>query len=147
MDGGGGFRSLLRVVMVMGLIYTLLIVAFSLNWRAGSTGSWVRRSCTGHSSSRRPPCKVTDRLNPSLAPSTVGNVPVGLALIASVSSTAGDWLTRTAETVFTMPGTLQMSNNGMIYGARLWDRTRDFQIRDPRISANLEEYFQAVPLL
>ena len=35
-----------------------------------------------------------------------------------------------------------MSNNGMIYGARLWDRTRDFKIRDPRISANLEEYFK-----
>ena len=32
--GGGGFRSLLRVVMVMGLIYTLLVVAFSLDWRA-----------------------------------------------------------------------------------------------------------------
>ena len=28
-SGGGGFRSLLRVVMVMGLIYTLLVVAFS----------------------------------------------------------------------------------------------------------------------
>ncbi|MEO1474268.1 MAG: conjugal transfer protein TraG N-terminal domain-containing protein, partial [Pseudomonadota bacterium] len=65
-----------------------------------------------------------------------------MALIASVSSTAGDWLTRTAETVFVMPGSLQMSTNGMIYGARLWDRTRDFQIRDPRISANLEEYLK-----
>jgi conjugal transfer mating pair stabilization protein TraG len=26
--GGGGFRSLLRVVMVIGLIYSLLVVAF-----------------------------------------------------------------------------------------------------------------------
>ena len=32
--GGGGFRSLLRVVMVMGLIYSLLVVAFTLNFRA-----------------------------------------------------------------------------------------------------------------
>jgi conjugal transfer mating pair stabilization protein TraG len=63
-------------------------------------------------------------------------------MIASVSSTAGDWLTRTAETVFVMPGSLQMSSNGMIYGARLWDRTQDFRIRDPRISANLEEYMK-----
>lgn len=85
---------------------------------------------------------VTDRLNPSLAPATVANVPLGLAMIASVSSTAGDWLTRTAETVFVMPGSLQMSSNGMIYGARLWDRTQDFRIRDPRISANLEEYMK-----
>ena len=32
--GGGGYKSMIRVVMVMGLIYTLLIVAFSLDWRA-----------------------------------------------------------------------------------------------------------------
>jgi len=140
--GGGGFRSLLRVVMVMGLIYTLLVVAFSLNWRAwfiwflGATlmyGALIVPTMT---------VRVTDRLNPSLAPATVANVPLGLAMIASVSSTAGDWLTRTAETVFVMPGSLQMSSNGMIYGARLWDRTQDFRIRDPRISANLEEYMK-----
>lgn len=140
--GGGGFRSLIRVVMVMGLIYSLLVVAFSLNWRAwlnwflGATlmfGALIVPTTT---------VKVTDRLNPSLAPATVANVPVGLALVASVSSTAGDWLTRTAETVFVMPSSLQMSNNGIIYGARLWDRTRDFQIKDPRISANLDEYFR-----
>jgi len=32
--GGGGYRSMLRVVMVMGLIYSLLVVAFNLDWRA-----------------------------------------------------------------------------------------------------------------
>jgi conjugal transfer mating pair stabilization protein TraG len=32
--GGGGYRSLLRVVMVMGLAYSLCVVAFSLDWRA-----------------------------------------------------------------------------------------------------------------
>lgn len=138
--GGGGFRSLLRVVMVMGLIYTLLIVAFSLNWRAWF--NWFLGATLMYGALIVPTItvKVTDRLNPSLAPATVANVPLGLAMIASVSSTAGDWLTRTAETVFVMPNSLQMSNNGFIYGARLWDRTQDFRIRDPRISANLEEY-------
>jgi conjugal transfer mating pair stabilization protein TraG len=138
--GGGGFHSLLRVVMVMGLIYTLLIVAFSLNWRAWF--NWFLGATLMYGALIVPTMtvKVTDRLNPSLAPATVANVPLGLAMIASVSSTAGDWLTRTAETVFVMPNSLQMSNNGFIYGARLWDRTQDFRIRDPRISANLEEY-------
>ncbi len=140
--GGGGFRSLIRVVMVMGLIYTLLIVAFSLNWRAWF--NWFLGATLMYGALIVPTMsvRVTDRINPSLAPATVDNVPVGLAMIASVSSTAGDWLTRTAETVFVMPGSLQMSTNGMIYGARLWDRTQDFRIRDPRISANLEEYYK-----
>ena len=140
--GGGGFRSLIRVVMVMGLIYTLLVVAFSMNWRAWF--NWFLGATLMYGALIVPTMtvKVTDRINPSLAPATVANVPVGLAMIASVSSTAGDWLTRTAETVFVMPGSLQMSTNGMIYGARLWDRTQDFRIRDPRISANLEEYYK-----
>ena len=140
--GGGGFRSLLRVVMVMGLIYSLLVVAFSLNWRAWL--NWFLGATLMYGARIVPTTtvKITDRLNPGLAPATVANVPVGLALIASVSSRAGDWLTQTAETVFVMPGALQMSNNGMIYGARLWDRTREFKIRDPRISANLEEYYK-----
>jgi conjugal transfer mating pair stabilization protein TraG len=140
--GGGGFRSLLRVVMVMGLIYTLLVVAFSLDWRAWF--NWFLGATLMYGALIVPTMtvRVTDRLNPSLAPATVANVPLGLAMIASVSSTAGDWLTRTAETVFVMPGSLQMSSNGMIYGARLWDRTQDFRIRDPRISANLEEYMK-----
>lgn len=140
--GGGGFRALLRVVMVIGLIYTLLIVAFSLDWRAWF--NWFLGATLIYGVLVVPvtSVRITDRLNPSLAPATVANVPIGLAMIASVSSQAGDWLTRTAETVFVMPGALQMSTNGMIYGARLWDRTRDFHIRDPRISANLGEYFK-----
>ncbi|WP_066110866.1 MULTISPECIES: conjugal transfer protein TraG N-terminal domain-containing protein [unclassified Blastomonas] len=140
--GGGGFRSLLRVMMVMGLIYTLLVVAFSLKWRAWF--NWFLGATLMYGALIVPTMtvRVTDRLNPSLAPATVANVPLVLAMIASVSSTAGDWLTRTAETVFVMPGSLQMSSNGMIYGARLWDRTQDFRIRDPRISANLEEYMK-----
>ena len=140
--GGGGFRSLIRVVMVMGLIYSLLVVAFSLNWHAWL--NWFLGATLMYGALIVPTTtvKVTDRLNPGLAPATVANVPVGLALIASVSSRTGDWLTETAETVFVMPGSLQMSNNGMIYGARLWDRTREFKIRDPRISANLEEYYK-----
>ena len=32
--GSGGFKSLIRVVMVMGLIYALLITAMDLDWRA-----------------------------------------------------------------------------------------------------------------
>ena len=33
-SGGGGFRSMLQVVFVMGLAYSLFVVAFSMDWRA-----------------------------------------------------------------------------------------------------------------
>ena len=41
-SGGGGYRSLLRVVMVMGLIYSLLVVAF-----IARASFWPRKMRTG----------------------------------------------------------------------------------------------------
>lgn len=47
------------------------------------------------------------------------NVPVGLALFASVTSHAGDVLTRMFETVFSSPLDLQFSKNGLLFGNTL----------------------------
>ncbi|MDR6789227.1 conjugal transfer mating pair stabilization protein TraG [Sphingomonas sp. BE138] len=140
--GGGGYRSLLRVVMVLGLIYSLLCVAFTMNvrvwmnWFIGSTLIYMCLMVPTVS------VKVTDRINPSLAPATVANVPLGLGVIASFTSQVGDWLTRTAETVFTMPSQLNYSTNGMVYGARLFDATRNFEIRDAEFATNLSAHFK-----
>jgi len=140
--GGGGFRSLIQVVMVMGLGYVLLIVAFTLNWKVWF--NWFLSATVIYMCMIVPTTsvKVTDRINPGLAPATVDNVPIGLAAIASLSSQIGDWLTRRAETVFVMPGQLRLSTNGMLYGARLYDRTRGFEFHDPRVRANVESYFR-----
>jgi len=140
--GGGGFRSLIQVVMVMGLAYALIVVAFTLNWRVWF--NWFLSATVIYMCMIVPTTsvKVTDRINPSLAPATVDNVPSGLAALASLSSQIGDWLTRRAETVFVMPNQLRLSTNGMLYGARLYDKTRQFTFRDPRVRANVEEYFR-----
>jgi len=140
--GGGGYRSLLRVVMVLGLIYALLAVAFTMNVRAWL--NWFLGSSLIYTCLMVPTVtvKVTDRVNPSLAPAVVANVPLGLGVIASFTSQVGDWLTRTAETVFTMPSQLSYSTNGMVYGARLLDATRNFQIRDAEFATNLSAHFK-----
>lgn len=140
--GGGGYRSLLRVVMVMGLIYSLLVVAFTLNFRAWM--NWFLQATGIYLCLMVPTIdiKVTDRINPSLAPATVANVPLGLGVLASFTTQIGDWLTRTAETVFMMPGELNYTTNGMVYGARLFDATRNFVIRDAEFSTNLENHFK-----
>ncbi len=140
--GGGGYRGLLRVVMVIGLIYALLAVAFTMNVRAWL--NWFLGSALIYTCLMVPTVtvKVTDRINPSLAPAVVDNVPLGLGITASFTSQIGDWLTRTAETVFTMPSQLSYSTNGMVYGARLLDATRNFQIRDAEFSTNLSSHFK-----
>ena len=140
--GSGGFKSLIRVVMVMGLIYALLVTAMDLDWRAWFR--WFIQSTLIYLVLMVPTVtvKVTDRINPSLAPATVANVPIGLAVMASFTSQVSDYFTTTAETVFVMPAALNYSNGGFVYGARMWDKLRGFEIRNPVFKANLDGYLK-----
>ena len=140
--GGGGYKSMIRVVMVMGLIYALLVTAFNMDWRAMM--NWFLQSTLIYLCLMVPTVtvKVTDRVNPSLAPAVVANVPLGLGMLASFTSQIGDYLTRSAETVFVMPAQLNYSSNGMIYGSKLMDATRKFEITDPEFAANLNEHMK-----
>ena len=140
--GNGGYKSLLQVVMVMGLALSAITLAFNQDWRAWINwflGATLIYSCL---MVPRLDVHVTDRLNPSLAPANVSNVPLGLALMASFTSQVGDYLTGSAEVVFGLPGDLNYSRNGMIYGARLYDATRSLRISDPEFAANLDEHFR-----
>lgn len=140
--GSGGFKSLIRVVMVMGLIYALLVTALDMDWRVWFR--WFIQSALVYSVLMVPTVsvKVTDRVNPGLAPSVVANVPIGLGVMASFTSQVSDYLTRTAETVFVMPASLNYSSGGFIYGARLWDKTKGFEIRDPVFKSNLDTFLK-----
>jgi len=140
--GNGGYKSLLQVVLVMGLALSALMLAFDQNWRAWI--NWFLGAALIYSCLMVPrlDVHVTDRLNPSLAPANVSNVPLGLALMASFTSQVGDYLTGSAEVVFGLPGDLNYSKNGMIYGARLYDATRSLRISDPEFAANLDEHFR-----
>jgi conjugal transfer mating pair stabilization protein TraG len=140
--GNGGYKSLLQVVMVMGLALSAIRLAFNQDWRAWINwflGATLIYSCL---MVPRLDVRVTDRINPGLAPTTVSNVPLGLALMASFTSQVGDYLTGSAEVVFALPGDLNYSKNGMIYGARLYDATRSLRISDPEFAANLDEHFR-----
>ncbi|WP_287942239.1 conjugal transfer protein TraG N-terminal domain-containing protein [Sphingopyxis sp.] len=140
--GNGGYKSLLQVVMVMGLGLSAITLAFNQDWRAWINwflGATLIYSCL---MVPRLDVHVTDRLNPSLTPANVSNVPLGLALMASFTSQVGDYLTGSAEVVFGLPGDLNYSKNGMIYGARLYDATRSLRISDPEFAANLDEHFR-----
>ena len=140
--GGGGFRSALQVVMVMGFIYSLFVVAFSLDWRAWL--NWFLQAGLIYMMLIVPTVsvKVTDRIDPGLPAAVVDNVPLGLGVMASFTSQLGDWMTRTAETVFVMPNALSLTNNGMIYGARLLEKAQTFEITDATFRANLDEHLK-----
>lgn len=140
--GDGGYISLIQVVFVMGFIMSTLIVAFDaqwkawLNWWLGATLMYLILMVP------RVDIQVTDRINPSLAPSAVANVPLGLGLVAGFTSQISDYLTTSAELVFGLPNDLNYSRNGIIYGARLLEATQNVRINDPEFAANLDEHFR-----
>lgn len=140
--GGGGFRSMLQVVMVMGLGYSLLIMAFSLNWKV--LFNWFLSATAMYLCMIVPTTTVvvTDTINPTVGNGAVANVPLGLGVVASFSSQVNNWLTNTAESVFTMPASLEYTSGGMIYPTRLNDLTKQFTIADPVMKANVENFLQ-----
>lgn len=138
--GAGGYKSLIQVALVMGMALAVVVLAFNQDWRAWLNwflGATLIYMCL---MVPRMDVHVTDRVNPGLAPATVANVPLGLALMASFTSQAGDYLTRSAELVFGLPSDLNYSKNGMIYGARLLEATRSLRINDPEFAANFDEH-------
>ena len=71
---------------------------------------------------------VSDTINPAVGNGAVANVPLGLAVVASFSSQVNNWLTNTAESVFTMPASLEYTSGGMVYPTRLNDLTQQFTL-------------------
>jgi conjugal transfer mating pair stabilization protein TraG len=144
--GSGGFKSLIRVVMVMGLIYALLITAMDLDWRAWFR--WFIQSTLIYLVLMVPTVtiKVTDRINPGLAPATVANVPIGLAVMASFTSQVSDYLHPHCRDGVRHAGGLNYSTGGFVYGARMWDKVRGFEIRDPVFKANSTATSSSAPI-
>ena len=140
--GSGGYRGLVRVVMVMAFTWALLVTAWNMDPRA--LLKWFMQATLMYMVVMVPTIsvKVTDRTNPGVTAAVVDNVPVGLGLVAGFTSQIGDYLTRAAETVFAMPQVLNYSTGGMIYGAKLLDATQGLRIDDPVYATNLNEHFK-----
>ena len=140
--GQGGYKSMIQVVMVMGLAMATLTIAFDSDWRAWI--NWFLQATLMYMCLMVPrvDVQVSDRVNPSLAPSYVANVPLGLGLMASFTSQVGDYLTTAAEVVFGLPNDLNYSANGMVYGARLLQATQGIQFNNAEFATNLDEHMR-----
>lgn len=62
---------------------------------------------------------------------TVGNVPLGLAVLASFTSEFGHGMTSKMEQISALPTDLDYSRTGMLFGARLYEQIKGARIEDP----------------
>lgn len=72
----------------------------------------------------------------------VDNVPLGLALIAHVSSSFGMGMTHMIEKVFHESDELSYSKTGMIMASRMLSTANQFQITDPDFNKDLQSFVQ-----
>src|SRR3546814_2637953 len=105
--GSGGYRGLIRVVMVMAFTWALLVTAWNMDPRA--LLKWFMQATLMYMVVMVPTIsvKVTDRTNPGVTTAVVDNVPVGLGLIAGFTSRIGDYLSRADERSEEHPSELQ----------------------------------------
>lgn len=72
----------------------------------------------------------------------VDNVPVGLALPASLTTTIGHAMVQGYEMVFSQPDSVTYSKTGMLFGANLVARSTDFLSKNPEITTLFADYVQ-----
>ena len=87
---------------------------------------------------------VVDKLG-SQPPVVIGNVPIGVAFFGHFTSKIGDVMTRFFETAFQviptpeaqLPSELAYQKNGVMFGNRLIQASRNLNIADPQLRTDL----------
>ncbi len=137
---GGAYVLLAQLAGVAGLAWVLFRTAFGGSWKDNAKWVLLFVAVWGAMIVPKATVRVVDRLDPALAPAVVANVPIGLALFASVTSQVGDGLTRLTEQAFALPNDLAYRRHGLIFGARLAAKATRLEITDAVFARNLRNY-------
>ena len=137
---GGAYVTLAQLAGAGGVAWVVFRTAFGGSWR--DNAKWILLFVTvwGAMVVPKATVRIVDRLDPALAPAVVANVPVGLALFASVTSQVGDGLTRLTEQAFTLPNDLVYRRHGLIFGARLAATATRLEVTDAVFARNLRNF-------
>ena len=137
---GGAYITLAQLAGVGGLGWVLFRTAFGGSWKDNAKWMLLFVTVWGAMIVPKATVRVVDRLDPALAPAVVANVPIGLALFASLTSQVGDGLTRLTEQAFTLPDDLAYRRHGLIFGARLAAAATRLEITDTVFARNIRNY-------
>ena len=137
---GGAYVTLAQLAGIAGLGWILFRTAFGGSWKDNAKWILLFAAVWGAMIVPKATVRVVDRLDPALAPAVVANVPIGLALFASLTSQVGDGLTRLTEQAFALPNDLAYRRHGLIFGARLAAKATRLEITDAVFARNVRTY-------
>lgn len=85
---------------------------------------------------------INDRVIPANS-AVVENIPFGISATASIFSKLSDWITRSFETVFSLPNQVKYTGNGLMFAQTLVEESTRFEITTPRVSTNFSEFWKS----
>lgn len=139
--GAADFLGLLKTVMFVGAI----VAMFSFMGTKQFDGwNWILGSMFIYTLLFLPVGTVViqDRTG-TQPPKTVGNIPVALAAMASLTSHAGDYMTRGTEAVFSvLPDDLKFQKHDYGFGHRVIKESRRMAIADPELRADVIQFIK-----
>ena len=137
--GSGAFASFIRVVLIIGLALAAWQIAVSMNFKAGF--DFLFKSTVVYLVLLVPTINVTvtDRVSGTPV-ATVNNVPIGLAVPASITTTIGSTITGAFETLFAEPTDMAYSTHGFGYALQVQSSLDRWRAVDTWYSRNLTGY-------
>lgn len=137
------FLGLVRLLAIVALI-SITIAVLAGRSQLEDMWRWVIMLAFLHGLLLVPKATVLviDRTSANPNPQPVANVPLGVALLAGGVSQIGDWLTTSFETVFSLPGDVQFSRSGTLFGARVVRDILMARSGSPVLSANMMDFIR-----
>ena len=89
----------------------------------------------------RKPVQIIDYSNVSQV-YQVDNVPIGLAIPASLTTRVGNALVQSYEMIFSLPDSVTYSKTGMLFGSNLIAKSTDFLSQNPEVTTLFSDYVQ-----
>lgn len=83
---------------------------------------------------------IIDKVDLDFQYSKVDNIPVGIALVASLTTHVSEYLTDSIETVFTDSSANRFSKVGPMFATRLIHEARSVNIKDPMMRENIKDF-------
>lgn len=138
--GSDDFRGAIKTALLIGLLALLTQSAFKgtlLNWPM----FFVSLMAYFVMLVPKADVIVVDRIDDTQT-AVVENVPIGIAFPAGLTSHVGDWLTRAFDSLYSLPDDLSYTKTGMLFGSRLLEAARRFEITDERTNMNMSEFWR-----
>ena len=142
--GSGSYTTLVRIAGLIGLLWVMLVALRNKNGGGiQADWSWLLFFAFFYVGLLVPKVDliVNDPLDPpTTASPVVTDVPLGLGIIAYITSGIGKGLVDKYETFITIPGDQKYSTNGMLFGANVMRSFGEMDFPDARFSSDINQF-------